>query len=580
MGHLTYTYLIIFIHNWHWPFHLQPLPLVRALFWSSLFLSALGFATDRWLHGKLRAHWKLLLALLVSVLVWRIPTDGKFFHGLEYEDSYVYTVAGRQILEHAVTTPTAAGFPYSIDVCAIGSLKSCQAWASFPEHFIGYPYVIYLFSRVIGYKPDVGSIVNLLAACLACVLVFCIALLVADDVIVASAAALILATTPVFAVYGLETSAEPFSNVCITLATWFYIRLISAPTTSKGRPNVGIFWCTYTALLLFSLTIKRENILLAIVLALVVPLVVRRTTVRRRDQFELTLLVLCSTALASILCVRMQLAQTALGEADLLRNFPLTARHLAIFCFDFVRSFFVSQWYGGAITVVIVGTFVSLRRRGLSLIVVLLFVSYLSLYALHIRSYYEMRSGHIEPEAALRFSMNLMGFWSVLAGIGIGAVITVFKSTRFYSAQQRWSAIIGGSVLVALLGSSFAVTKGLRADAVEDETYVRIAPARTASDLASDGQRHDYVITLEPLIIQMYADTTANIVDLAAVDSGALRGLILPEESARFLLLEENMYQSEADVARYGEQTQYLHSLPQRILYNADGFKIVRLNPP
>jgi hypothetical protein len=578
MAHSPPTYLIILMHNW--PFHLQPLSLVRGLFWISAFLSALSFATDRWLHGKLRAHRKMLLVLLVLVLVWRIPTDGKFFHGLEYEDSYVYTVAGRQILEHAAPTSIPAGFPYSIVVCAIGSLKSCQAWVSFPEHLIGYSYAISLFAKIIGYTPDVGFVVNLIAACVACVLVFCIAMLVTDNAIVAIAAALVLATTPVFAVYGLETSAEPFSNACISLAIWFYMRSICAPATSKGRPHIRIFWCAYTAVLLFSLTVKRENILLAIILPLVLPLLLKHTTVRRRDQFELIILILCSTVLALILSVTMQLSQTTLGEAALLSDFPLTAKRLAIFVFDFVRSFFVSRWYGGAITVVVVGAVVSLRRRGLSLIVVLLFLSYLVLYALHIRSYYEMRSGHIEPEAALRFSMNLMSLWSVLAGIGIGAVINALKSTGLFCAHQRWSAIMGGSVLVALLGSSFAVTKGLRTDVVEDESYVRITPSRTASDFASNDQAHAYVITLEPLIIQMYADTTANIVDLAVVDSGALRGLILPYESRRFLLLEENTYQSEADVARYGEQTQYLHSLPHRILYSADGFKIARLNPP
>jgi hypothetical protein len=578
MAHLTPTFPIIFIRNWS--FHLQSFSLVRALFWISASLSALSFATDRWLRRMLRTHWKLLLALLVSVLVWRIPTDGKFFHGLEYEDSYVYTVAGRQMLEHASPTPTSAGFPYSIDVCAIGNLKSCQTWASFPEHLIGYPYVISLFSRIIGYTPDVGSIVNLLAACLACVLVFGIALLVTDNVTVAGSAALVFAVTPVFAVYGLETSAEPFSNVCISLAIWFYMRSICALAQSNGHLRIGMFWCAYTAILLFSLIVKRENILLAIGLALVAPFVMQCSTARRREQFELIILMLCSTALAVLLTVTIQLAQTTQGEAALLRDFPLTAERLAIFVYAFVRSFSVNQWYGGAIAVVIVGTVVSLRRRGLFLVAVLLFLSYLLLYAFHIRSYYEMRSGDIEPEAALRFSMNLMSLWSLLAGIGIGAVVTALKSTRFYCAHRRLSAIVGGGILVALLGSSFAVTERLRTDAVEDEIYVRIAPARTALQFASDRQQSDYVITLEPLIIQMYADTTASVVDLAAVDSDALSGLILPEQSGHFLLLDENMHQSEADFARYGEQTQYLHSLPQRILYSADGFKIVLLNPP
>ena len=58
-----------------------------------------------------------------------------------------------------------------------------------------------------------------------------------------------------------------------------------------------------------------------------------------------------------------------------------------------MSSFFVAQWYGGAIILVLVGAIVALRQRSLALFPLLLFVGYLLLYVFHIRTYYEMRSG-------------------------------------------------------------------------------------------------------------------------------------------------------------------------------------------
>jgi hypothetical protein len=574
----SHSYSLSAIVNVH--SHVQPSVCVAALFWISISASILSVATDRWLQGVLRAHWKLLLALVVLVLVWRIPTDGRFFHGLEYEDSYVYTVAGRQMLENSVPSFSATGFPYSIDVCEIGSLKSCESWQSIPEHFIGYPYVISLFSKMAGYTPDIGSIVNIVAAGLANVLIFCIALLATNSVTTAGAAALVFAITPVFAVYGLETSAEPASNVCISLVLWFYMRSISDLGSSEGPWRRWISCCAYTTALLFSLTVKRENILLAIVLPLVLPFITDRMTDDRLRRYRLILCILCSSALALILSGQMRLAQTILGEETLLKTFPLTAERMVVFVFVFAKSFFVNRWYGGAIVFVILGTVILLRRRGPPFVIVVLFFSYLVLYAIHIRSYYEMRSGHIDTEAALRFSMSLMSLWSLLAGTGAEIVISKARSTRFNFAHRRLSLMLGSFIVLSLLGSSFAITKGLRDDAVEDETQVRIAPALAASSLTSEVRSVYYVITLEPLIIQMYANPATKVLDLAAVNSNVLRALIEARPKSDFIFLDEYMHDTGADVARYGGQTEYLHTLVWRTLFSGDGFAVLRLERP
>src|ERR1700722_16799766 len=93
------------------------------------------------LRLMLRIHWKVLGSLLLATAIWRIPPNAIFFHGLEYEDSYIYTVAGRQLAER-VEPPASKEAPFSISSCQVGSLTACQEWESFPELFLGYPFAI------------------------------------------------------------------------------------------------------------------------------------------------------------------------------------------------------------------------------------------------------------------------------------------------------------------------------------------------------------------------------------------------------------------------------------------------------
>jgi hypothetical protein len=254
---------------------------------------------------------------------------------------------------------------------------------------------------------------------------------------------------------------------------------------------------------------------------------------------------------------------------------------LATFVYGFARSFFVNEWYGGVAFVVAIGAVVCCRRRGLLLVPLVVFIAFGLLYAFHIRSYYEMRSGHVESLAALRFSMNLMTVWALLAGIGIGAVMIKVRGLRLYGRYKRISLIIGVGTLAFALAVSFVITKSLRADAVEDETNVRLTPTRTALEFASrSGSQSDYILTMEPLIVQMYANSTVRVVDLANISSTELEKLIDSGQAGLFVYLDESIHQSEADSIRYGTQIRYLNSLSQRVVYNSDEFTIISVDLP
>jgi hypothetical protein len=152
------------------------------------------------------------------------------------------------------------------------------------------------------------------------------------------------------------------------------------------------------------------------------------------------------------------------------------------------------------------------------------------------------------------------------------SAIGAWKPGKRSLASLRWSAS------AAVFGISIVLTYMLRRDAVEDETNVRLIPALRALDYtSSQTSEPDPIISLEPLIIQMYADTATCVIDLAAVSPMELRTLMLSDRSVHPVLIEETDHQTDADIERYGDQFKYLDSLSRKTLYTANGFEIVRL---
>ena len=561
-----------------WLMQSDALGVVKILLWASALTSLTCFLTDRYLHSLLKTHWKPMLVCVALVVLWRIPTEGGFFHGTEYEDSYVYTVAGRQMAEHLQIKPSGATLPYSINVCAVGSLTSCKQSDNFPEHLIGYPYIISVFSNILGYRPSVGSIANVVCACFADILIFLLCMVIADNVIAAASAALIFAITPVFAVWGLETSAEPVSNGCMSLALWWCLRYAFARPENSSRWHPLVTWCAFTTTLLFSLTVKRENILLAMVLPVIVFLVQFFNKRSQLSPIRNAWWIVLGSLVAFIFSLQMKLFQSMGSETVLLNKFPITSGELIRLLPVFLRSFLVVNWYGGAAILVLIGAAVAGRKRSLALFPLLLFTAYVLLYAFHIRSYYEMQSGNTDPRAALRFSMSLMSMWSILAGLGSASLFGWVQRTRSYVGHRVLYNRIAACTLVVVAGVSFLATTRFREDVVEDEFRMRIEPSLTVVRAAvSDQTRASYIVTLEPLIPQMYSRPSVDVVSLPELDGTVMKEIGFSEGATDVLYLDEQIHRTPADAVRYKTQLEYLNQFQHDTLINDDGFSVVRI---
>src|SRR5262245_1603954 len=65
------------------------------IFWSCIGSTLALLAIDRKYLQVLRSDWRMLGSLIALTILWRLPPNSQFFHGLEYEDSYVYSVVAK-----------------------------------------------------------------------------------------------------------------------------------------------------------------------------------------------------------------------------------------------------------------------------------------------------------------------------------------------------------------------------------------------------------------------------------------------------------------------------------------------------
>lgn len=224
--------------------------LLHFAFWGTVATSVLFLATNRRCRSVLDSHWKAILVLVFLALICRLPSHGHFFYGLEYEDSYVYSVAGRYLSagDYLCVPPNSC---YLTTVCAVGNLNACEKTETFSGHFIGYPFMIAIASRFLGYSPVIGSYLSLLSSLLAVVFIFLVCEFIDPNSITGPAGAMVFCVTPVFAVLGVGTYAEPVSDTLVIMCLLLGMLLLE-PYREESSVGVFVNWIAFTFVALFS----------------------------------------------------------------------------------------------------------------------------------------------------------------------------------------------------------------------------------------------------------------------------------------------------------------------------------------
>jgi len=557
------------------PLGFSPLVVARCLFWGLVVAGALMAGTDRHVREPIRRNSRYLLLVILVTLVWRFPTGRVFFLGMEYEDAYVYTVAARQLVEGTHVAQSTAN--YLTTVCDVGSLRTCQSATTYSGHYIGSPYVVSLAARVLGYQPAIAALVGIAAACATVVMIFLIARMLSGDELVGIVSAAVFAMTPVFAVHGIAAYAEPVSNMCVTVGFCAYLRfLYFRPTEKSSVASVAALY-TWCAALLFAILVKRENLVLAFVLPLVSIVRVAASCDLKTTWCRVGAASLGSVIAIAFAAVPLRFGEVFLNETAEFHRIPFGLEQVRSFLPVFLSSFGVTSWYCLGLVWVLVGVFLIRRCDYRALYPLLVIIAYLGLYVSHVRSFYQVNYGDVAPSDALRYSMNFMTMWSLLAGTGLAYVVRRCRGVR---NRMRWRSA-GVTVALVIHGAiAYVYTTALRDELTSEEQRTRVEPSVVASQIATAmGSSDTYVVTLEPLVLQMYGPPTVNVIELTRVNDQLIAELVARHEHLNLLYLDSAIYRNQIDQNRYRPQLEVLRRLKRESLYRSDQFEIVKLHP-
>lgn len=552
---------------------INPFLMSQAILLLTVLSGMLFLSTDTYFRSLLKAHWRFISLAVLMVALWRFPFHDALFHGLEYEDSYVYTVSARGVLPSSGSQQN-VGSAYLTSTCVAGSLDSCDVFETYSGHYIGWPSLIRTGIQLFGYTPYLPVYLNIFASCIAVVSIYVISQLATNDSVASSAAALIFATTPAFAVHGVASYAEPISNACISVVLLCYIRYLHED--DKHPRIAALNWFVLATALLFAVIVKRENVVMAVVLPSFTAIcMVYRVGKTQIDKHKLCWMLFGSALVLVFSTTELTLAKTVLSEAREFGDFPFALSNAKTLLPLSLRAWLAPEWYSYTFVLVLVGIVYAFRVKSMALLVVGLLACYLLLYTFHVRDYYQTHGVPVLPYETLRYSMNLMSLWSLLAGLGIAAIL---KARRVLLPERK--ALVF-SIVCAYAAGCYIQTTKLRQDVHADEYAVRIKPALAAARFAAQsGVSREYIVTLEPLIVQMFASRATNVLGLYVIDHQLLASLRDHYPGLNILYLKENQYGNSVANGRYARGLACLNSLPQTLSYTDKTFSLVHITLP
>ena len=551
---------------------------LHCFLWGAIGTSVVLLATSATLKHALAENWKSLALIVLLAFLWRLPFDGHYFYGQEYEDSYIYPVAARYLASNTPhAEPTTS--PFLTTVCAVGNWNSCRNPERSSGHFIGYPFIIAVVAKVFGYTPTTASAISVAASLIAVVSIFLVGKVLDPVGISGVAGALIFAITPIFAVQGGSTYAEPISNMLVVTSLLLCLCLFG-PFIKGSRSALVVAWLALTFTALLAIVVKRENFL-------IVPVVLLTGIVfgldNERGDAQKTRLPRLAALATVFICTAFVLNQLRLltvirreqGEYSM---FPFGIEVWRTMMPMFLRGYLTLGWYFGSAVLVVVALFNSIRSRTRGLYVGALFVSYLLLYTSHVRSYYQLHGGAVTVFDTVRYSMNLAGLWSIMAGLGISTIILGSFRIEMGERAKLWVHRIMWGGLASLVLCSWVVTDRLKEDMVAVEITSRLRPAESAlQTIEKNGNPDTFVITLEPLLIQMLAHDPINVIDFKDLTAGLLEALRVENPNATFFYLEQDIYNTQADHERYRNSFSAVENADKRLLMDGDHYAIFEI---
>jgi len=526
-------------------------------------------------------NWKWLLLFLIVNLIFKFPLNLEFFHGLEYEDSYIYKATARFLFENNDAFYQ-LGRSYLTNSCIFGDLESCYQTGTYSGHLIGYPFIIAILHLISGYHPNTSNILSLLFSSVAIIPMFIIASLIEEKKGYGLACCFVFITIPIFNVFSSTSLVELTSNFysCYTLLLYFsYIHLSKEPLNSRISQYI-INWILLFFIFGFTILIKRENIILLLILPIITILHIYLSKDEEESKIikkQLIMMLPIILILILFYLINMDIINTVYAEEQEIGQKPFSLSYILDLGPLFINSLFNLNWYLLYSVFFMLGI-VYFNRKSYIIYPFILFLAYLLLYTTHYRSYYYIKFGDVSNFDTTRYIMANISLYSLVSGIGIYYVIKYIfrhlsRSKYFFFATKAICYLL--IILVAAM--SLKLTYSIREMLIEEENSYRIDPVKNVLKNFPDPET--IFITSTPLLFQIYGEPNTQIVDFYTIGTlipiSDINNLI--EANNKIIMIENEDDINPADLDRYRVAFNYINSKKRELSYVGNRYKVFRI---
>ena len=467
---------------------------------------------------------------------------------------------------------------YLINTCAVGSLEACQERTAASGHYLGYPALLAMIISLIGYTHNIGYYLALAASVLNIVLLYLLVARTDSCQVLGILGAAVLGLTPAFVVYGTSSLSEPFSAFLVTASLYVYCQIRDLDIRTYKMRSV-IVLAGLAATPFYAVLVKRENLVLPAAFMFESAISLFKSRDGRTNSLLQTVgcVLACTIVLLSTV-LTLGILRTVHSEALEFGSFPFSLSHAVHLLPPLLGALGKWDWFLGAWIPLLLALTIDLRKNHHLLRTTLVSLAgYLVLYLTHVRGFYFLL-GHVSPLEWLRYLCNLSGLISISVAFGTVRAWTLFRRIISFSLPKTIMPGVGLLALGGIVALSAVYSSMLKEDLGGEELAYRILPALKAEEIAlATGCNKPYLITYEPLILEMFGGANTKFVEIGAVTDDLLN-LLHQGGVSQVLFLDQTIYRTDESRERFANQLNVLHTLKRRSIYKDDNCEIVILD--
>ena len=428
---------------------------------------------------------------LVLVVIFKYDW-GYTFHGLEYEDAYVFDACARAFTQGIFTDS------YLINSITLGSYSAPLDYGIRGGHFIIYSVYLSWFMFLAGYSPAIASLANSFIA-FGLLLVLSVFPFHHQNKSFWLIAPLIFCLAPVINVFCNTHLTETLSSlVCCTYLFEFF-KFID----SNKRASI----LTTSFILFIALFTKRENLVLFIV-----PFIYCTSQFFTKGKKEHAILV----AIGSFICLIVYLGiiqnvfQIEVIESSEIKSGTFSILYLRVLLPLFLESIANFNYFSVLAFLFLFSIFFRVKSLNIKTVtVLLLIISYFFIYSLHYRSFDFVETLKASEFSTYRYINNFF------------YLFPIFISYKLYSLRIKAGTILFPLFFLFSVISLF-LTIALRNSFSLDEQYSRVENTNTIISYVTSNI-DSILISDRVLIYQLYAKEDFNVCDIVLINSDFLR---------------------------------------------------------